>query len=68
MTRQGLYVRAKGVEPPHLAALDPKSSVSTSSTTPAKRLQIYPQGMKSARQYSYKKWPLKNINSIILLH
>ncbi len=30
-------VRVKGVEPPRLAALDPKSSVSTNSTTPAKR-------------------------------
>ena len=28
-------VRMKGVEPPRLAALDPKSSVSTSSTTSA---------------------------------
>ncbi len=26
-------VRAKGVEPPHLTVLDPKSSVSASSTT-----------------------------------
>lgn len=30
-------VRVKGVEPPRLAALDPKSSVSTNSTTPAER-------------------------------
>ncbi len=30
------FVRVKGVEPPRLAALDPKSSVSTNSTTPAK--------------------------------
>ena len=28
-------VRIKGVEPPRLAALDPKSSVSTNSTIPA---------------------------------
>lgn len=28
-------VRARGLEPPHIAALDPKSSVSTNSTTPA---------------------------------
>jgi hypothetical protein len=41
-------VRVKGVEPPHLSALDPKSSVSTNSTTPAfivmllkSSLQIY---------------------------
>ncbi len=34
--RQGYFeVRMKGVEPPRLAALDPKSSVSTSSTTSA---------------------------------
>lgn len=30
-----LFVRAKGLEPPHLAASDPKSDVSTNSTTPA---------------------------------
>ena len=35
-----LSVRVKGVEPPRLAALDPKSSVSTSSTTPAEGVQI----------------------------
>lgn len=29
------FVRAKGLEPSHLTALDPKSSVSTNSTTPA---------------------------------
>jgi hypothetical protein len=28
-------VRAKGLEPPHLAILEPKSSASTSSATPA---------------------------------
>ncbi len=28
-------VRAKGLEPPHLSALDPKSSTSASSVTPA---------------------------------
>ena len=30
-------VRMKGLEPPRLAALDPKSSVSTNSTTSAER-------------------------------
>ena len=29
------FVRAKGLEPSHREALDPKSSVSTNSTTPA---------------------------------
>lgn len=28
-------VRMEGIEPPRLAALEPKSSVSTNSTTPA---------------------------------
>ncbi len=31
-------VRTRGVEPPRLAALDPKSSVSASSTTSAKEV------------------------------
>lgn len=35
------YVRMKGIEPPRLAAPDPKSGVSTSSTTSAKGLQRY---------------------------
>ena len=30
-----LFVRVKGLEPPRREALDPKSSVSTNSTTPA---------------------------------
>ena len=30
-------VRVKGVEPPRLAALDPKSSASANSATPAKQ-------------------------------
>tara|TARA_B100000287_G_scaffold343944_1_gene331004 strand:- start:317 stop:469 length:153 start_codon:yes stop_codon:yes gene_type:complete len=32
-------VRVKGVEPPRLAALDPKSSASTNSAIPAKNNQ-----------------------------
>ena len=30
-----IFVRVKGVEPPRLAALDPKSSASTNSAIPA---------------------------------
>ena len=33
--RSFLFVRAKGLEPSHREALDPKSSVSTNFTTPA---------------------------------
>lgn len=38
-----LLVRVEGLEPTHLAALDPKSSVSTNFTTPAllNAMQIY---------------------------
>ncbi len=32
-----LFVRAKGLEPPRHKALDPKSSASTNSATPANR-------------------------------
>src|SRR5688572_965075 len=32
-------VRAKGLEPPHLSILDPKSSASTNSATPARTRQ-----------------------------
>lgn len=32
-----IFVRAKGVEPIHLTALDPKSSLSTNFNTPASR-------------------------------
>lgn len=31
-------VRVKGLEPPHLAVLEPKSSASTSSATPANNI------------------------------
>ena len=34
--RSFFFVRAKGLEPSHREALDPKSSVSTNFTTPAK--------------------------------
>lgn len=41
MPRHSLViVRAEGIEPPRLAALDPKSSTSTSSATPAHFYQI----------------------------
>ena len=33
-------VRVKGVEPPRLAALDPKSSASANSATPASNIFI----------------------------
>jgi hypothetical protein len=33
-------VRAKGLEPPHLSILEPKSSASTNSATPAGRLKV----------------------------
>lgn|GEM_PF-6906193 len=39
-TLKVLFVQAARLELAHLAALDPKSSVSTNSTTPAKGLQI----------------------------
>ena len=32
-------VRVKGVEPPRLAALDPKSSASANSATPARAIK-----------------------------
>ena len=44
-----LSVRVEGLEPPSLAALDPKSSVSTNFTTPA--YSIYWKGSKG-KDYS----------------
>ena len=35
-----LFVRAKGLEPPRLSALDPKSSAATNYATPALRLGL----------------------------
>ena len=60
-----LLVRVKGVEPPRLAALDPKSSASASSATPA--ADIYKTGepcrirtcdplIKSQMLYRLSKW------------
>ena len=36
----------RGVEPPRLAALDPKSSVSANSTTSAKNRVVHPPGFE----------------------
>lgn len=35
LERSAVFVRAKGLEPPRRLALDPKSSASTNSATPA---------------------------------
>src|SRR5579862_8363235 len=40
----GRLVRAKGLEPPRLAPPEPKSGVSTNSTTPATRQDAYSIG------------------------
>lgn len=41
-TNNSLFlVRMEGLEPPCLAALDPKSSASTNSATSAKKLELY---------------------------
>lgn len=51
-----LLVRVEGLEPTHLAALDPKSSVSTNFTTPAlfNAMQIY-EGIVHIRKFLSKK-------------
>ena len=51
-------VRVKGVEPPHLSALDPKSSVSTNSTTPAFIVMLLKAVCKFIQFYQIEK--LKN--------
>ena len=38
--RTAPLVRAEGLEPPRLASLEPKSSASTNSATPAKSLKV----------------------------
>lgn len=47
------FVRVEGLEPPSLAALDPKSSVSTNSTTPAffKTVRKYTLNFKNKEKY-----------------
>jgi hypothetical protein len=48
-------VRLKGVEPPHLAAPDPKSGVSTNSTTAAEFLMgcKYKQSYQIPKKFNY---------------
>ena len=41
-------VRVKGVEPPRLAALDPKSSASANSATPALEKMVSHAGFEPA--------------------
>ncbi len=38
---RGVFVRMKGLEPPRLSALDPKSSAAANYATSAKGLQMY---------------------------
>ncbi len=53
-----LMVRAKGLEPPHLAIPEPKSGASTNSATPAyqlhsvKRVRLYKARAKGKRRYA----------------
>ena len=49
-----------GIEPAHLAALDPKSSVSTSSTTSAKEFRKTGCKYKQYFQYSNSFHPINN--------
>ena len=42
-------VRVEGLEPPRLAALDPKSSVSTNFTTPAAQIFAFLKGFPIRR-------------------
>ena len=49
---QGLVVRMKGLEPPSLAALDPKSSASTNFATSA----AVKNGMQRYKLLYYFQW------------
>ena len=48
-------VRVKGVEPPRLAALDPKSSASANSATPANLMIIFAKAKKIESYFHYRK-------------
>lgn len=52
---EGLEVRAEGIEPPRLAALDPKSSTSTSSATPANEQPFVIRAAKLCLFFNYSK-------------
>ena len=50
--RSLILVRVKGLEPPRREALDPKSSVSTNSTTPALRHYLVIAGANISKIYN----------------
>jgi hypothetical protein len=61
--RQALkVVRAEGLEPPQLSSLEPKSSASTNSATPARRITFGGDAASGglitcAQPFAAKKWP-----------
>lgn len=54
-------VRAEGLEPPQLALLDPKSSASTSSATPAMKTEIY----NIVTYLRKNKWDIEFLDEIV---
>ena len=60
------FVRVKGLEPPRLAALDPKSSTSTNSATPAKGEQRY-YFLTFIYKTNFKDFIVKNLFKFVSL-
>ena len=59
-------VRAEGLEPPQLSSLEPKSSASTSSATPADSIMSGRDAAGGglitwAHRFAAKKWPFRNL-------
>src|SRR5580704_6369252 len=62
-------VRAEGLEPPQLSSLEPKSSASTNSATPANSIMFGRDAASGglitwAHRFAAKKWPFRSLPAV----